>query len=264
MSAPGQAERSAALARGTAVVTGASSGIGAATARALVAAGFEVVLGARRTERLESLVEELGPGARAGYLDVADLESVEDFAREIESCRVLVNNAGGALGLQPIAEADEQLWTRMYETNVIGTLRMTRALMPKLLESGDGVVVTVGSVAAFEAYAGGAGYIAAKHAARAFMDVLRIELVGKPVRVCEVDPGLVETEFSVVRFGGDERRAASVYEGMTPLRAEDVAEVIIFVVTRPSHVNVDRVVIKPRDQARVWLVHRAGSGEGGI
>lgn len=169
---------------------------------------------------------------------------------------MLVNNAGGALGLEPIASADDDKWRTMWEANVMGVMRMTRALLPALVASGDGHVVNVGSVAAFEPYAGGAGYNAAKHAARAVSDVLRIELVGQPVRVTEVDPGLVETEFSVVRFSGDEERAAAVYEGLTPLRAEDVADVIAFAVTRPSHVDIDQVVVRPRAQARVWLVHR--------
>ncbi len=242
--------------RGTAVVTGASSGIGAATARALAGAGFSVVLGARRDDRLTALAAEIGPSAVPRHLDVTDPASVDDFTQAISECRVLVNNAGGALGLEPIALADEAHWQAMYDSNVLGTLRMTRALLPKLVASGDGIVVTVGSVAAFEPYAGGAGYNAAKHAIKAVMDVLRIELIGQPVRVSEIDPGMVETEFSLVRFGGDAQKADGVYQGLTPLRAEDVAEVIAFVVTRPSHVDIDTVVIRPRDQARVWLVHR--------
>jgi len=251
--------------RGTAVVTGASSGIGAATAAALAAAGFEVVLGARRVHLVEELAAQLGGGARAYALDVTDQDSVDAFCAHLDECRLLVNNAGGALGLEPIASADESFWQTMFDTNVIGTLRMTRALLPQLMASGDGHVITVGSVAAFEPYAGGAGYNAAKHATRAVMDVLRIELIGKPVRVSEVDPGLVETEFSLVRFAGDAERAAAVYDGLTPLTAEDVAEVIAFIATRPSHVDIDQVVIRPRDQARVWLVHReTPSGEGGI
>jgi NADP-dependent 3-hydroxy acid dehydrogenase YdfG len=148
----------------------------------------------------------------------------------------------------------------MYETNVLGVLRMTKALLGRLRDSGDGHVITVGSVAAFEPYAGGAGYNAAKHAARAVMDVLRIELVGQPIRVSEVDPGMVETEFSRVRFAGDEQRAARVYAGVTPLTADDVAQVIVFVATRPAHVDIDQVVIRPRDQARSWLVHREDTG----
>jgi NADP-dependent 3-hydroxy acid dehydrogenase YdfG len=243
--------------RGTAVVTGASSGIGAATARALAASGFSVVLGARRAERIEALANEIGRDARAYPLDVTDQSSVDEFCLNVgPDCSLLVNNAGGALGLDPIATADEAMWQTMHDTNVMGVLRMTKALLPRLIASGNGHVITVGSVAAFEPYAGGAGYNAAKHAARAVMDVLRIELVGRPVRVSEIDPGMVETEFSLVRFGGDQVRADAVYEGITPLTAPDVAEVIAFVATRPTHVDIDQVVIRPRDQARVWLVNR--------
>jgi NADP-dependent 3-hydroxy acid dehydrogenase YdfG len=242
--------------RGVAVITGASSGIGAAAARTLVSAGFEVVLGARRVSRVEALADELGSRARGYPLDVTDPSSVNAFCAHVEQCRLLVNNAGGALGLDPIASADEAKWRTMYESNVLGTLRMTRALLPLLVESGDGHVITLGSVAAFEPYQGGAGYNAAKHATRAVMDVLRLELVGQPVRVSEIDPGLVETEFSLVRFDGDAERAAAVYDGLTPLTAADVADVIAFVATRPSHVDIDQVVMRPRDQARVWLVHR--------
>jgi NADP-dependent 3-hydroxy acid dehydrogenase YdfG len=244
------------ISRGTAVVTGASSGIGAAAARALAHAGFAVVLGARRDERLSALAAEIGPPAVARRLDVTDLGSVTAFTEAVAECRVLVNCAGGALGLEPVAQANENHWQAMYDSNVLGTLRMTRALLPMLIASGDGMVITIGSVASFEPYAGGAGYNAAKSAAKALMDVLRIELVGQPVRVSEIDPGLVETEFSLVRFGGDVDRAKDVYRGITPLTAEDIAEVVAFVATRPSHVDIDTVVIRPRDQARVWLVHR--------
>jgi NADP-dependent 3-hydroxy acid dehydrogenase YdfG len=247
---------------GTAVITGASSGIGAAAARALAAAGYSMVLGARRVERLTALAAEIGPTATAHQLDVTDPVSVEAFTGAIPECRVLVNSAGGALGMETIGQADEALWQSMYDTNVLGTLRMTRALLPKLVASGDGMVITIGSVAAFEPYAGGGGYNAAKHATRALMDVLRLELVGQPIRVSEIDPGLVETEFSLVRFGGDEDRAGDVYRGITPLSADDVSEVIAFVATRPSNVDIDTVVIRPRDQARVWLVHREPSVDG--
>ena len=244
--------------RGTAVVTGASSGIGAATARRLADEGFEVVLGARRKARISELAESIGDGrARAVPLDVTDQRSVDALVAEVgDGCRLLVNNAGGALGLEPIASADEEHWRTMYDTNVMGVMRMTRALLPKLIESGDGHVINIGSVAAFEPYAGGAGYNAAKHAARAVTDVLRLELNGKPVRVSEIDPGLVETEFSMVRFDGDRDRADAVYQGLTPLTADDIADVIAFVATRPSHVDIDQVVVRPRAQARVWLVHR--------
>jgi NADP-dependent 3-hydroxy acid dehydrogenase YdfG len=238
----------------TAVITGASSGIGAATARALAGEGFHTVLGARRLERLEQLAGEIG--GEAASLDVTDPASVAGFVERIEGCDVLVNNAGGALGLDPVAEADEEQWRWMYEANVLGTMRMTRALLPRLAEGGDGHVVTVTSIAAFEPYRGGAGYNAAKYAQRAMMRVLRLESLGEPVRFTEVAPGMVETEFSQVRFGGDEEAARRVYEGMRPLRAEDVAECIRWAVAQPSHVNVDEIVVRPRDQATVTDVHR--------
>ena len=241
---------------GTAVVTGASSGIGAATARALTGDGYEVVVGARRLERLEALAEEIG--AKALPLDVTDGDSVEAFAARVERCDVLVNNAGGALGLDHVAEADEERWRWMYEANVLGTMRMTRALLPALAGSGSGLIVAVTSIAAFEAYRGGAGYMAAKHGQRAMLRGLRLELLGEPVRVTEVAPGMVETEFSVVRLGGDEEAARRVYEGMRPLAAEDVAECIRWVASLPAHVNVDEIVVRPRDQAAATEVFRNG------
>ncbi|QQR75109.1 MAG: SDR family NAD(P)-dependent oxidoreductase [Holophagales bacterium] len=238
-----------------AVVTGASSGIGAATARALAGAGFSVVIGARRRDRLAAVAAACG--ARALPLDVIDPESVAAFAAALpETVHLLVNNAGGALGLEPIAETDEDKWLWMYQANVLGTLRVTQALLPRLLASGDGHVVNVGSIAGFETYANGAGYTGAKHALRAFTRTLRIELLGKPVRVTEVDPGLVETEFSSVRFAGDEERAAAVYRGLTPLSADDVADCILWAASRPPHVNIDEIVVRPRDQATAQLVHR--------
>src|SRR3954447_21976901 len=187
----------------TAVITGASSGIGAATARALARDGFDVVVGARRLGRLRALADELGGLALA--LDVSDPRSVSEFSAALPGCDVLVNNAGGALGLGPIAEAEEAQWRQMYETNVLGTMRLTRALLPALIASGNGHVVGVTSIAAFETYRGGGGYTAAKHAQRALMKTLRLELLGQPVAVTEVLPGMVETEFSLVRLGGDER-----------------------------------------------------------
>jgi len=237
-----------------AVVTGASSGIGAATARALAADGFQVVLGARRLERLDELAAEIAGEAVA--LDVADPDSVEGFAARLPRCDVLVNNAGGAHGLEPLGEADEDKWRTMYESNVLGTMRMTRALLPRLVESGDGHIVSVTSIASFESYRGGSGYIAAKHAQRSMLRTLRLELLGQPVRVTEVAPGMVETEFSLVRFGGDEEAARRVYANMEPLRAEDVAECIRWAVAQPPHVNVDEIVVRPRDQATAGEVHR--------
>ena len=246
------------MAKRVAVVTGASSGIGAATARRLAKDGFAVVVGARRVDRLEELAAEIGGTAHP--LDVTDTASVDAFASAIDRCDVLVNNAGGALGLAPVADADEEHWRWMYDANVLGTMRVTRALLPKLIESGDGVLVNVGSIAGIEVYDGGAGYTAAKHALRAVTETLRRELLGQPVRVTDVAPGAVETEFSVVRFGGDTERAAQVYAGMTPLVADDVADCIAWVVSRPSHVNIDQIVVKPRDQATAQRVHRVQSG----
>lgn len=238
----------------TAVITGASSGIGAATARVLAGEGYRTILAARRLDRLEALAAEIGGEAVA--LDVTDPDSVAALAERVESCEVLINNAGGALGLEPMADADEENWLGMYEANVMGTMRMTRALLPRLVASGDGHVVGVTSIAAIETYRGGAGYNAAKHAQRATLRVLRLELLGQPVRVTEIAPGMVETEFSLVRFGGDEEAARRVYEGMTPLRAEDVAECIRWALAQPPHVNVDEIVVRPRDQATAADVHR--------
>jgi NADP-dependent 3-hydroxy acid dehydrogenase YdfG len=238
----------------TAVITGASSGIGAATARALAGEGYRTILGARRLGRLEELAVEIGGEAIA--LDVTDPASVEPFAAAIDACDVLVNNAGGALGLDSIAAADEEKWLTMYESNVLGQMRMTRALLPKLIDSGNGHVVGVTSIAAIEPYAGGAGYNAAKHAQRAMLRVLRQELLGQPVRITEVAPGMVETEFSLVRFGGDEEAAAKVYRGMQPLSPGDVAECIRWALAQPPHVNVDEIVVRPRDQATATGVHR--------
>lgn len=230
-----------------AVVTGASSGIGAATAKTLAEQGFHVVAVARRAERIEALAREIG--GTAVVADVTDDSAVDALAARLDRVDVLVNNAGGARGLAPVADADLEHWRWMWETNVLGTLRLTRALMPKLIDSGDGLIVTVTSVAALETYDGGAGYTAAKHAQGALHRTLRGELLGKPVRLTEIAPGAVETEFSLVRFDGDQDRADAVYRGITPLVAEDVAEVIGFVASRPSHVNLDLVVIRPRDQA---------------
>jgi NADP-dependent 3-hydroxy acid dehydrogenase YdfG len=240
MSAPDAQKR-------VAVVSGASSGIGEATARTLAAQGFQVVAVARRADRLNALAAEIG-----GTPVVADVTSDEDvaaLARGLDRVDVLVNNAGGARGLASVADADLEHWRWMWETNVLGTLRLTRALLPKLIESGDGLIVTVTSIAALEIYDGGAGYTAAKHAQGALHRTLRGELLGKPVRLTEIAPGAVETEFSLVRFDGDQQRADSVYSGMTPLVAADIAEVIGFVAARPAHVNLDQIIIRPRDQA---------------
>jgi len=240
--------------RPVAVVTGASSGIGEATARQLAKDGFHVVLGARRLDRLTAIADEIDATALA--LDVTDPASVADFARAVPAARVLVNNAGGALGAEPIAAADEEHWRWMWESNVLGTLRVTKALLPTLLDSGDGHIVTVTSIAAVEVYDNGAGYTSAKHAESALHRTLRGEYLGQPIRFTELLHGMVETEFSLVRFDGDADRAASVYAGLTPLTAVDVAEVIGFAVSRPSHVNLDSIVIKPRAQHSATRAHR--------
>ncbi|OBK25755.1 SDR family oxidoreductase [Mycobacterium asiaticum] len=230
-----------------AVVTGASSGIGEATARTLAAQGFHVVPVARRADRINALADEIG--GTAAVADVTNEQDVAALAGSLSRVDVLINNAGGAKGLAAVADADLEHWRWMWETNVMGTLRVTRALLPKLVESGDGLIVTVTSIAALEIYDGGAGYTAAKHAQGAMHRTLRGELLGKPVRLTEIAPGAVETEFSLVRFEGDQQRAEAVYTGMTPLVAADVAEVIGFVASRPSHVNLDQIIIRPRDQA---------------
>jgi NADP-dependent 3-hydroxy acid dehydrogenase YdfG len=230
-----------------AVVTGASSGIGAATAKTLAALGFHVVCVGRRKDRIQAVADEVG--GTATVADVTDQAAIDALAAGLDRVDVLVNNAGGAKGLDPVLDADEENWRWMWETNVLGTLRVTRALLPKLIDSGDGLVVTITSIAAFETYDGGSGYTAAKHAQGALHRTLRGELLGKPVRLTELAPGAVETEFSLVRFDGDQDRADNVYRGITPLVAEDVADVIGFVASRPSHVNLDQIVIRPRDQA---------------
>jgi NADP-dependent 3-hydroxy acid dehydrogenase YdfG len=233
--------------RKVAVVTGASAGIGAATSKTLAAQGFHVVCVARRADRINALADEIG--GTAVVTDVTDADQVAKLATGLDRVDVLVNNAGGAKGLEPVGEADLDNWRWMWEANVLGTLRMTRALLPKLISSGDGLIVTVTSIAAFEIYDGGAGYTSAKHAQAALHRTLRGELLGQPVRLTEIAPGMVETEFSLVRFDGDQAKADAVYAGMTPLVAADVAEVIGFVASRPPHVNLDQIVIRPRDQA---------------
>ncbi|QXJ24021.1 SDR family NAD(P)-dependent oxidoreductase [Actinomadura graeca] len=250
--------------RKTAVVTGASSGIGAATARRLAAEGFHVVLAARRKDRLDALAKEIGenvPGAgriAAIGLDVTSQASVDALAAAVGGCHVLVNNAGGAIGLDSVATADLADWRAMFETNVLGLARVTKALLPALIESGDGHVVNITSLAGHVPYEGGGGYNAAKHAAYAVNEVLRLELVAQPVRVTEVAPGLVKTEeFSLVRFRGDEEKAAKPYVGVPePLVADDVADCVAWAVTRPPHVNIDRIDVQPRVQAAPHRLHR--------
>ncbi|MFC4496579.1 SDR family NAD(P)-dependent oxidoreductase [Streptomyces ovatisporus] len=247
----------------TAVISGASSGIGAATARQLAEEGYRVVLTARRLDRIDALAEELtgaGHEAVARPLDVTDRAAVDAFAAELDRCDVLINNAGGALGTDPVATADPADWRQMYEVNVLGVLHLTQALLPALVESpsGEGTVLVVSSTAGHATYEGGGGYVAAKHGAHVLAETLRLELCGQPVRVIEIAPGMVKTdEFALTRFRGDAERAAKVYEGVAePLTAEDVADTITWTVTRPPHVNVDLLVVRPRAQASNSKVHR--------
>lgn len=243
----------------TAVVTGASSGIGAATARHLAAAGFHVLCAARRADRVEELAAEIG--GTAVVCDVTDADAVAALAERVgQRLDVLVNNAGGAFGLGPVAQADSAQWRAMYEVNVIGLMQVTRALLPALIASGAGVVLNVGSTAGRVAYEGGGGYTAAKHGTKVVTETLRLELFDQPVRVCEIAPGMVRTdEFSLVRFDGDQERADAVYTGVKePLSADDVAEAITWMATRPAHVNIDELVIRPRAQAAQHKVHREG------
>ncbi|HVK44384.1 MAG TPA: SDR family oxidoreductase [Micropruina sp.] len=239
-----------------AVVTGASSGIGAATARALAAAGFTVVCAARRTDRIQALAEEIQGTAIS--CDVTRDRDVGALAEAVAgSCDLLVNNAGGALGQEPVGNAEIDAWQRMYDVNVLGAARVTKALLPALVNAA-GTVVFVTSTAAEAAYEGGAGYCGVKSAERALAGSLRLELFDQPVRVCEISPGMVHTpEFSLTRFDGDQQRADAVYEGVPdPLVAADVADAIAWMATRPAHVNIDRLVIRPRAQAANHKVFR--------
>ena len=239
----------------TAVVTGASSGIGAATAERLAAEGFDVVLGARRLDRLTALAERIG--ARALPLDVTDPTSVEAFAAALPRVDVLVNNAGGAFDSDPVAEADLESWARTYDVNVLGTVRLTKALLPALRASGAGDVLFVGSTAGLVSYEGGASYTASKHGVHTLAGTLRLELVAEPVRVIEIAPGMVRTEEFALNRTGSQERADAVYRGVRePLVAEDVADCIAWALTRPHHVNVDLLVVRPRAQAAQHKVHR--------
>ena len=241
----------------TAVVTGASSGIGAATAQALAAAGFRVFCAARRFDRVHELAADIG-GVAVG----CDITDPDDVAMLVEAVGgrldLLVNNAGRAVGQEPLAEADLDAWQTMYATNVLGTGRVTKALLPALIAA-EGTVVFVTSTAAEAAYEGGAGYNAAKAGERMLAGALRLELCGTPVRVCEVSPGMVHTEeFSLTRFHGDQAKADAVYAGVAePLTAGDIAEAIAWVAGRPAHVNIDRLVVRPRAQAANHKVSRA-------
>lgn len=245
----------------TAVITGASSGIGAASAVKLAEAGYRVVLTARRTDRLAEVADRItqqGGQATCHQLDVTDRPAVDAFAAALDRCDVLVANAGGAIGAETVATADPDDWRAMYEVNVIGALNATQALLPKLAASGAGTIVLMSSTAGFVAYEGGGGYVAAKHGTHAIAGTLRLELAGQPVRVIEIAPGMVRTdEFAVNRYRGDADAAAKVYAGVAePLTAQDVADAVAWTVTRPQHFNVDLMVIRPLAQAAQHKVHR--------
>ncbi|TQN41235.1 NADP-dependent 3-hydroxy acid dehydrogenase YdfG [Blastococcus colisei] len=239
----------------TAVVTGASSGIGAATATRLAAEGFDVVLGARRMDRLESLAASIG--GRALPLDVTDPSSVEAFAGALDRVDVLVNNAGGAFDANRVEAADLDSWAQTYEVNVLGTVRLTKALLPALRASGAADVVFVSSTAGLVSYEGGASYTAAKHGVHTLAETMRLELNGEPIRVLEIAPGMVRTEeFSLNRLGSADK-ADAVYRGVRePLVAEDVADCIAWVITRPHHVNIDLMIVRPLAQAAQHKVAR--------
>jgi NADP-dependent 3-hydroxy acid dehydrogenase YdfG len=241
-----------------AVVTGASSGIGAAAARELARAGFQLVVTARRADRLDALAREIG--ASAFTLDVRDRAAIEAFGAELGArfgrVDVLVNNAGLALGREPLGESLDDDWVRMLETNVLGVARITRALLPLLRVPPHAHIVNIGSVAGFDVYPGGGGYTASKHALRAITQTLRLELNGEPIRVTEIAPGMTSTEFSITRFKGDAAKADAVYAGVTPLSADDIAGCVGFAVSRPPHVNIDYLVVRPIAQATSYQVAR--------
>jgi 3-hydroxy acid dehydrogenase/malonic semialdehyde reductase len=246
------------------IITGASSGFGAAAAQAFGAEGARLFLGARRVDRLEAVAAQAraagAPQALAHALDVSQTASVNSFAAwvrgQTDSVQVLINNAGGALGLEPVAEGRDDDWETMMQTNVLGVLRMTRAILPLMLNHPGSYILNVGSIAGRVAYEGGAAYCAAKAGELQITRTLRLELCGTGVRVGTIDPGLAETEFSLVRFKGDRERARKVYEGITPLRAEDVAQALVWAATRPPHVCIDEMIIKCTDQAAIHKVHR--------
>jgi len=245
----------------TAIVTGASSGIGAATAIQLADVGYRVVLTARRADRLAQVADEIssrGGTAIAHQLDVTDRSAVDALAASVQRCDVLVANAGGAIGADTVAGSSANDWLAMYQVNVLGTLNATQALLPKLIATGAGTIVLMGSTAGLISYEGGGGYVAAKHGTHAVAETLRLELCGQPVRVIEIAPGMVKTaEFALNRFRGDADRAAAVYAGVKePLTDADVADAVVWAVTRPAHVNVDLMVLRPLAQAAQHKVHR--------
>ena len=246
------------------LITGASSGFGAAAARAFGAEGCKLLLGARRMDRLEAVANEArkagAAAAQVHALDVAQTGSVDNFAKWVrgftDKVDVLINNAGGAHGLEPVAEGRDADWEAMMQINVLGVLRMTRAVLPLMLKNPGSSILNIGSIAGRVAYEGGAAYCASKAGELAITRALRLELCGTGIRVGTIDPGMAETEFSMVRFKGDESRSKKVYEGVQPLTAEDIAETLVWVASRPSHVNIDELIIKCTDQAAIHKVHR--------
>ena len=244
------------MTRPLAVVTGASSGIGAASARYLAREGFEVICAARRIDRIEALAKEID--GRAVQCDVTSAEDVAALTAAVgDELQVLVNNAGGAFGFEPVADADLDAWRRMFEVNVIAVAAVTKSLLPALI-AGRGTIIVMGSTAGQVAYEGGGGYVAAKHGAKAVVDTLRLELYDQPVRVTEIAPGMVQSEgFALTRFGGDQAKADAVYAGVRePLTADDVADIVAWIATRPAHVNIDRITVRPRAQAAQHKVFR--------
>lgn len=244
-----------------AVVTGASSGIGAASAIGLAAADYRVVLTARRADRLADVAAQIadsGGSAVVHELDVTDRPAVDAFAQSLDRCDVLLANAGGAVGADTVAASSPADWQAMYDVNVLGTLHVTQALLPKLIGSGAGTIVLMGSTAGLISYEGGGGYVVAKHGTHAIAETLRLELFDQPIRVIEIAPGMVKTpEFAVNRFRGDADKAAAVYAGVAePLTETDIADAVVWSVTRPAHVNVDLMVLRPRAQAAQYKVHR--------
>ena len=245
----------------TAVVTGASSGIGAASAIRLAEEGYHVVLTARRADRLAEVAHAItkdGGSAEARELDVTDRAAVFALAESLDRCDVLVANAGGAIGADYVADSSPEDWQAMYDVNVLGTLHATQALLPKLIATGAGTIVLMGSTAGLISYEGGGGYVVAKHGTHAIAETLRLELYDKPVRIIEIAPGMVKTaEFALNRFHGDADKAAAVYRGVRePLTDADVADAVVWAVTRPAHVNVDLMVLRPRAQAAQYKVDR--------
>ena len=246
------------------MITGASSGFGAAAARAFAAENSKLLLGARRVDRLEKIADDAknsgAPEVHFHSLDVSKTSSVEEFVAWVRgktgAVDVLINNAGGAHGVDPVATGKDEDWETMLQTNVLGLLRMTRAVLPLMLKNPGSSILNIGSIAGHVAYEGGAAYCAAKAGERKITEALRLELNGTGIRVGSIDPGLAETEFSIVRFKGDVARAKKVYEGVHPLTAADIAETLVWVASRPAHVNIDEILIKPTDQAALHKIFR--------